>query len=188
MKQQTVFFTYILGVLVLSMLSSCKQDAVQQNNSNLSSLDTLTTLSASNDNLQRLYTVDEYGRYQIPWELLLQVKFQEVFSDTMGMMVNLPIFNDTLQYLEGKTVIVEGYYIPVDETGDADIVILSAYPFSQCFFCGNAGVESIIDIFPIDKLPRIKADHKITFEGRFHLNKDDFDYLIYNLYDAKLVE
>ena len=82
----------------------------------------------------------------VPWKYLMSVKFEEQYNEKMGMEVSLPIFSDTLKILDGKKVQVEGFYIPVDETGNEKIVILSAYPFAQCFFCGKAGVESIIDI------------------------------------------
>jgi hypothetical protein len=90
--------------------------------------------------------------------------------------------------LDGKRVEVEGFYIPVDETGNEKIVILSAYPFAQCFFCGKAGVESIIDILSPKKLPALKVDTKIKFRGRLKLNRDNFDYLIYVLEEAEMVK
>lgn len=126
--------------------------------------------------------------YVVPWPLLMGVKFEEKYDENMGMEVSLPIFSDTLKALDGKTVQVEGFYIPVSETGDDNIVILSAFPFAQCFFCGKAGVESIIDILAPKKLPLMKLDAKIKFRGRLKLNRDNFDYLIYVLEEAELVK
>lgn len=130
----------------------------------------------------------EGDAYIVPWNYMLNLKFEKKYSDSLGMEVSLPIFNDTLKVLDGKTVIAEGFYIPVDETGDETIVILSAYPFAQCFFCGQAGVESIIDIITTQKLPKLKIDTKIRFKGRFKLNRDNFDFLIYMLEDAELMK
>lgn len=130
----------------------------------------------------------EGDAYIVPWNYMLNLKFEKKYSDSLGMEVSLPIFNDTLKVLDGKTVIAEGFYIPVDETGDENIVILSAYPFAQCFFCGQAGVESIIDIITTQKLPKLKIDTKIRFKGRFKLNRDNFDFLIYMLEDAELMK
>lgn len=124
----------------------------------------------------------------VPWKYLMSVKFEEQYNEKMGMEVSLPIFSDTLKILDGKKVQVEGFYIPVDETGNDKIVILSAYPFSQCFFCGKAGVESIIDILSPKKLPVLKVDTKLKFKGRLKLNRDNFDYLIYVLEEAELVK
>lgn len=130
----------------------------------------------------------EGDAYKLPWSLLMNVSFEEKYSEKLGMDVSLPVFNDTLKSLDGKLVLIEGFYIPVDETGNDKIVILSAYPFSQCFFCGKAGVESIIDILSPTKLPHMKVDSKIRFKGRFKLNRDNFDYLIYVLEQAEMVK
>jgi len=115
------------------------------------------------------------------------VQFEKSFHEKMGMEMSMPIFSDTIQALQGKNVEIEGFYIPVDETGDSDIVIVSAYPYSQCFFCGKAGIESIIDVMVSEKLPTIKTDRKVKFRGKLKLNRDDFDYLIYILENAELV-
>lgn len=130
----------------------------------------------------------ENGLVKLKWDHLLNVKFTKQYSEDLGFEVDLPLFTDTLLALNGKQVIAEGFYIPVDETGDESIVILSAYPFAQCFFCGAAGAESVIDVLNIGKLPRLKLDQKIKFKGRFRLNKDNFDFLIYVLEEAELIK
>ena len=117
----------------------------------------------------------------------MAVKFEDSYNEKLGMEVSMPVFSDTLKVLDGKLVEVEGFYIPVDETGDDKIVILSAFPFAQCFFCGKAGVESIIDILSPTKLPVLKVDTKIKFKGRLKLNRDNFDYLIYVLEEAEMI-
>ncbi|MBK9734442.1 MAG: hypothetical protein IPO92_05520 [Saprospiraceae bacterium] len=118
----------------------------------------------------------------------MRVTFEQSYNQKMAMEVSLPVFNDTLKMLDGKDVMIEGFYIPVDETGDDKIVIVSAFPFSQCFFCGKAGVESIVDVLSPKKLPTLKVDTKIKFKGRLKLNRDNFDYLIYVLEEAFMVE
>ena len=128
------------------------------------------------------------GAYILPWKLLMGVKFEKKYDQKMAMDVELPIFSDTIKSLNGQKVEVEGFYIPVSETGDDNIVILSAFPFAQCFFCGKAGVESIVDILSPKKIPQMKLDSKIKFQGKLKLNRDNFDYLIYVLEEAELVE
>jgi len=123
--------------------------------------------------------------YVLPWSLLTNVSMTDTTDAISGMDISLPVFNDTLLALNGKQVILEGFYIPVEETKDDKSVILSAYPFAQCFFCGKAGIESIVDVLTKDKLPAMKTDAKIRFSGKLRLNRDDFDYLIYILDDAR---
>ena len=98
------------------------------------------------------------------------------------------MWNCTIKSLNGQKVEVEGFYIPVSETGEDNIVILSAFPFAQCFFCGKAGVESIVDILSPKKIPQMKLDSKIKFQGKLKLNRDNFDYLIYVLEEAEMVK
>ncbi len=130
----------------------------------------------------------EDGAYVLPWKVLLRLQMDSSYSDKMGMVVELPVFNDTLKALEGKQVIVEGYYIPATETKDNQIVILSAFPFAECFYCGKAGIESVIDVLSVEPLPRMKTDTKTRIRGRFRLNADNFDYLVFVLEESSLVE
>ncbi|MFZ1748873.1 MAG: hypothetical protein WAU01_01720 [Saprospiraceae bacterium] len=174
----------LVGIMICGI--GCKPTSNGQTPTNIDQ----TIDQSSVDSTVQLLSVYkmENGAYVVPWQFLMNVHFEEKYSDTMGMEVSLPIFNDTLRVLDGKTVVVEGFFIPVDETGDEKIVILSAFPFSQCFFCGKAGVESIIDILSTTKLPRMKVDSKIKFKGRLKLNRDNFNYLIYVLEEAEMVK
>lgn len=176
-----------LGLILSLVLHSCKTDKTYPT--------TIDTVIASDTSIHKVpasfdmsYFKMDNGAYVIPWPLMMSVKFEEKYDEKMGMEVSLPMFSDTLRALDGKTVQVEGFYIPVSETGDDNIVILSAFPFAQCFFCGKAGVESIIDILAPKKLPLMKLDAKIKFRGRLKLNRDNFDYLIYVLEEAELAD
>lgn len=123
----------------------------------------------------------------VNWKDLLDVTFVRQPHELLDS-ADIPQFNEKVKGLHGKKVIIEGFYIPVEETGDENIVILSAYPYAQCFFCGQAGVESIVDILIKEKLPPIKTDTKVRFSGKFKTNADDFDFLIYILEDAKYIK
>jgi len=126
------------------------------------------------------------GIILLKWADLMDICFDQVYDDTLMMDVDIPHFGNKLTAIDGQEVIAEGYYIPVDETGDSEIVILSAFPYSQCFFCGQAGVESIIDVLVSEPLPSMKTDTKVRFKGKLKLNDRNFDYLIYILEDAVL--
>ena len=126
----------------------------------------------------------EGDKILVNWDDLLDIRFEKKPHELLDS-VDIPVFNDRVKALDGRDVIVEGFYIPVEETGDENIVILSAYPFAECFFCGQAGVESIIDVLINEKLPTIKTDTKVRFSGKFRTNPDNFDYLIYILDDAR---
>lgn len=194
---QNIYMRYFWSVfqccIIVSFLvfnTSCQSKKEGQESS--ISTEVADSLNIKNDNnptgIDLSFLKTEHAAYYVPWQYFTSISFQQVYSENLEMDVSLPIFNDTLQVLDGKDIVVDGFYIPVDETGDDKIVILSAYPFSQCFFCGKAGVESIIDVMPKTKLPTLKVDTKLRFKGKLKLNKDDFDFLIYILENAELVE
>jgi hypothetical protein len=128
----------------------------------------------------------EDGKIVVNWKDLLDVKFLKK-ADTLLDSVDIPEFNKKVKAMHGREVIIDGFYIPVEETGDENIVILSAYPYAQCFFCGQAGVESIVDVLIKEPLPPIKTDTKVRFSGIFKTNADDFDFLIYILDNARYI-
>lgn len=45
---------------------------------------------------------------------------------------------------EGEEVIISGYLIPIDI--ESERYALSKNPFSSCFFCGNAGPETVVEL------------------------------------------
>ncbi len=69
--------------------------------------------------------------------------------------------------LDRQLVQVKGYIIPLD--ADGRDYALSAYPMIECFFCGNAGPTSIIELVMKDA-KRYKVDALKTFEGELVLS------------------
>lgn len=130
------------------------------------------------------------GHYLLTWEHLGKVDFEERFNDEINDYIYYPLFHPLLKSLDGKPIQIRGYIIPFEETLDDKVLILSAFPFSNCFFCGNAGPESVMDIKlkPGIRTPNFKQDQMTTFKGKLHLNDTDLYYLNYILEEAELVE
>lgn len=183
-----------ITILLLSLLWSCsapdQQSDLPQGDTiideailikNEPDLEILPPLDSS------IYSWDE-GYLVLPWSVLTRVEFNWAYSEIVDQEVPFPVFTSELKALDGQQVQVSGYAIPLEETGDETFVILSAFPYSQCFFCGQAGPESVIDILPGHKLPRLSVDKKTTFRGRLRLNDDDLRYLNYMLEEAELIE
>ena len=120
---------------------------------------------------------------KLPWETLLDAKFKYTYDVEQDIWYNKPNFNKTLQKLEGKEVIVQGFMVPVDVTGDT--YVLSAFPFSACFFCGAAGKESVMEIRLKDANQRFETDQMSTFKGTLDL-VDDVYGLMYVLEEAEV--
>ena len=132
-----------------------------------------------------IYTKDKDGYYEITWKHLSKVEFNEVLVDSIDSYVPFPVFHPEIKFLEGKKIKIKGYVIPISETGDDKILVLSAFPFTQCFFCGNAGPESVMDIkLKNPEKKRYKQDDVHTFKGKLRLNDSDLYYLNYILENA----
>lgn len=125
---------------------------------------------------------------EITWNTLKDVTFYEEYNEEFDFNVLYPKFGQSVLDLDEQQVIIKGYAIPIDELGYEDILVLSAAPYSQCFFCGMAGPESVMDIKPREKLPEIVLDKKLKFKGILKLNVKDLSKLNYVLLDAVLIE
>jgi|GEM_PF-2347815 len=118
------------------------------------------------------------------WKTLLDVKWYKAYSAEYKAEIELPKFTPAIKALEGKTVIVSGYILPTD-LYEGNFTVLSAYPMSQCFFCGGAGAESVMEVY-VRNGRRNFATERVTFKGVLELNDNDTSHLIYKLKDAVL--
>ena len=125
--------------------------------------------------------VEESEAYaELTWRMLEDVEFKDVYVEELDAYYWKPTFGDIVNGLEGKEVHITGYMIPVDL--DEDFYVLSRYPFANCFFCGGAGPESVIDLRFDGKSPRVyQTDERLTFAGKFRLNADDVYQMNYIL-------
>lgn len=123
------------------------------------------------------------------WVQLSDMTMEYKYNDEFGFDIPYPVFGDEIKSLDGKEVSLEGFVLLI-ETEDEEIVILSKYPYSQCFFCGGAGPESVVDVLLKDeeKEHNLKMDQRVTFKGTLKLNTDDLDHLNYIFENAELIE
>ena len=122
----------------------------------------------------------------ITWELLKDVEFDEIWSEEFQAYYMVPKFSKSVKEMDGKEVQIRGFIIPVDIV--QDYYVLSANPYSSCFFCGQAGPESVMEIQMIKKYEGLRMDQVITFQGTLKLNTDDIYQLNYILEEAKIIE
>ena len=125
----------------------------------------------------------------VSWNTFAQVKFHRQYSETFGFEVNVkpPEFSKELFALNGKEIKVKGYVIPVDiELG---MYMVSANPFANCFFCGNAGPETVVELLPRGKLPRFSTDQVVTFKGVLQINEQgEMNAVPYQLFRAEVAK
>lgn len=125
------------------------------------------------------------------WKLMLSdVKVRYTWSMKHGAYITRARFGAQVQQLDGKEVTLKGFFLAADLTGD--LFVLSSNPMATCFFCGVAGIESVVEIEPhpddLRIFKRLSTDNYIEVKGTMQLNPDDFERLIYILKDVRLVK
>ena len=117
---------------------------------------------------------------ELTWQVLSDVEFKDVYLEELDAYYWMPKFGPQVIAAEGKEFYITGYMIPVDV--DEDFYVLSRYPFANCFFCGGAGPESVIDLrFPGKSERAYQTDERLTFRGKLRLNADDVYQMNYIL-------
>ena len=190
----------VVSLIMLGMGRYCTHDktlainklrAILNNKTETKSL----AKTVAKDSLDIIGNADTFQRQNgaivLDWRLLAKTKFTPVKEKTMdGLIVMMPTFPLFMRRIEGQQVQMKGYVIPVEETGDLQTLVLSANPYSMCFFCGQAGPESVMDIQLKNPKSgkRFKKDEKITFQGKLKLNDTDFNYFNYILENAQWVQ
>lgn len=119
------------------------------------------------------------------WKTLSDVKFEKKWDEQEGMYVLYPSFGNSVKNLEGKEIRISGYVIPVDY--NENFYVLSAFPYSSCFFCGGAGPESVMSLKFKKSGERFKTDTRIEVKGTLELNSSDIYEMNYILRDAEKI-
>ena len=81
---------------------------------------------------------------KLTWEILSDVTFKKKWYAEESIYMLHPTFGPSVQKLKNQPVSITGYILPVDL--DANLYVLSAFPFSACFFCGGAGPETVMTL------------------------------------------
>ncbi|MEL6719120.1 MAG: DUF3299 domain-containing protein [Bacteroidota bacterium] len=124
------------------------------------------------------------AQVKLSWKQLADVSYEAKYLEEFGAEYLTPVFGKTPKIYDKKEVVVTGYIIPVDEEESA--YILSRNPYSSCYFCGNAGPETIVELWiPPSRKKRYKMDERMTFKGKLKLNDEDVNHFIYILEDAQ---
>src|SRR3954470_3799106 len=120
------------------------------------------------------------------WTSFAKTKFEAKYNDKAAEYFLYPGFPDELKNQVGKEVSLEGYYLPIEVEGNA-YIILSKFPYSQCFFCGGAGPESIAEVTFKTKQEKFTMDQFIRVKGKLKLNEGDIDHGNFILEEAALI-
>lgn len=123
---------------------------------------------------------------KLSWETLRDVTFKKKWYAEESVYMLYPTFGTGIQKLNNKPVELTGYVLPVDL--EANLYVLSAFPYSACFFCGGAGPESVVSLKFKKTGKKFKTDERRTFRGTLKLNADNIYELNYILADTEMLE
>jgi hypothetical protein len=120
------------------------------------------------------------------WQKLSMVTYKKEYNDLLGYKIDVPVFDKIIKNLEGKTITVRGYIVPTDGYKSHTEFVFSAFPYSMCFFCGQAGPETVMDVKAIEGIKY--TSEPVTIRGKLHLNDKDINRLMFSISGAELVE
>ena len=120
----------------------------------------------------------------LTWKLLAQIKYLKKPSKEYPEGVMFPVINPTLKTKNKKQITMSGFIIPIDNKNYA----LSKNVFASCFFCGQAGPETIMGIKFKAPNMKLKTDQYVTLQGTFRYNDTDVDDWIYHIENAVITK
>ena len=120
------------------------------------------------------------------WKTLSRVTIEKRFDETMNFEIDYPTFSDEVKALNGKEITLKGWMIPLDELRGENYFVLSALPFANCFFCGGAGPETVVEVFTKEDYDF--TEDRVTIKGTLQLNADDPTQLMYVMTAVEVVD
>jgi hypothetical protein len=120
------------------------------------------------------------------WKTLAKITYVKQYDEFLGFKIDKPVFSEEIKALSGKEVTVRGFIIPIEGYKSHKEFIFSAFPYANCFFCGGAGPESVMEVTAMEPVPY--TAESITLKGKLALNSEDVNKLMFSLSDAKMVK
>lgn len=133
-----------------------------------------------------IFITDNMAQTDNVWKSLSKITYRKEYDELMGFKIDKPVFSDAIKSMEGKTITVKGYIIPVEGYKSHKEFIFSAFPYSMCFFCGGAGPETVMEVST--KEPVKYTTEQITLTGTLRLNSDDINRLMFKIEHAVRVD
>ena len=125
-----------------------------------------------------------FSQIEITWKDLEDVEFSDIHIEEVDEYVLYPHFGFDVRELDGKEVALSGYILAIDP--DKGFYVLSKGPFASCFFCGNGGPETIVELSLKSDKDSFFMDEFATIKGVLKLNPDDIYRCVYILEYAEV--
>ncbi|KAB2814454.1 hypothetical protein [Phaeocystidibacter luteus] len=127
-----------------------------------------------------LLSLSSNAQMTLEWTLFTGTGYD---IDEDGAFVN-PEYPEALKAWDGKEVLIIGYIVPVDV--QLKTYVLSQFPLQQCFFCGNAGPETVIQLFFDSSPPHLLTDQYVILKGKLVLGQAKPGSFFFTLYNTEL--
>ena len=122
------------------------------------------------------------------WRTLAMIKFDMQMGEANDMVIQKPRTEPMIKAMDGDEVLVKGYIIPLSGKKGQSHFMFSAYPFANCFFCGKAGAESVMEVFTRDDKKIDYSDEAIYIKGTFKYLGFKPNDIMFSLTDARQVD
>ncbi|MDN5213226.1 hypothetical protein QQ020_14250 [Fulvivirgaceae bacterium BMA12] len=121
------------------------------------------------------------------WEMFAGISLERKYIEEADAYYRIPIFTPVLLAHTGKEVTLTGYYLPYSRLDS--MIIISRFPNANCFFCGQAGIESVAMV-EMEKVNRksYRTDQRLTVTGKLMLNATNLEQLAFVIADASVEE
>ena len=123
-----------------------------------------------------------FSQQKVTWQDLSKITFTDKFFSEYNDYFMYPTFSPSIKSLEGKQITITGYFL--DIVAKENTYMLSKGPMASCYFCGQGGPESAIELEFINT-QNFKTDDIVSITGILNLNKDDVEHFNYILKECK---
>ena len=118
------------------------------------------------------------GAQSVSWETLADVSVEK-----QGLRF-LPAFGESVQALDGETVTLQGFMMPLDQSDAQTLFLLSANPTQGCYYCLPGGPETMVEVRAAE--PVAFTYDPVTIRGTLEVLEDDPAGMYYRLTEARL--
>ena len=121
------------------------------------------------------------------WKMFAGISLKRKFVAEADAYYRIPIFTSELLAHTGKEVTLSGYYLPYSRLDS--VIIISRFPNASCFFCGQAGIESVAMVeLRMGNKQSYRTDQRLTVKGKLMLNSSNMKKLAFVVADATVEE
>ena len=129
-----------------------------------------------------------FSQDNVSWEGLADVEWTEAYDSTSSISLLTANFGPDVLKHKDTEIYISGYVIPLDALGVQ--FALSRTNYASCFFCGQAGPETVMDLLVTPgTIPVTKYNNSLLkFKGTLVLKEVNPNGFNYQLINAELVK